>query len=105
MDLSFKKFVQDLATSGSDKSFLIQRKYHQLLEPIVEDSDADAENRSEERLNFEASESEDSSNQSDEGEIQGYRMGIRALAAPSLEHEHTVVVIPITATHPEIDTS
>jgi hypothetical protein len=32
-------------------------------------------------------------------------MGILALAAPSLEHEHTAVVIPIETIHPEIDCS
>jgi hypothetical protein len=56
-DQSFSKFVQDLAKSGSDKSLYIQKKYKQFMEPIVENSAAEEEEPSGERVNLEGSES------------------------------------------------
>jgi hypothetical protein len=94
VDPSFRKFVQDLAKIGSDKSFFIQKKYKQLMEPIDENVGAKEEDRSEENVDFEDSDAEDGiSNQISEGEEHG--MGVLALEAPSLEDEHTVVVIPV----------
>jgi hypothetical protein len=104
VDLSFKKFVQNLATSGSDKSFLIQKKYKQLMDPIVEDLSEEG-TQSGERVDFGGSDSDDNNNPSSDSGLHDDRTRILALAAPSLEHEHTVVVIPIESIHPEIDCS
>jgi hypothetical protein len=34
-DLSFTKFIQNLAKSGSEKGFFIQKQYAQFMEPIA----------------------------------------------------------------------
>jgi hypothetical protein len=60
-DQSFSKFVQDLTKSGSDKCLYIQKKYKQFMEPLVENSAAEEEDPSSERVNLEGSESEEES--------------------------------------------
>jgi hypothetical protein len=103
---SFSKFVQDLAKSGSDKSLYIQKKYKQFMEPIVENSAAEEEEPSGERVNLEGSESEEeSTDQSAGSDGHGYVMGVLALAAPSLEHEHTAVILPMEGPISDIDCS
>jgi hypothetical protein len=70
LDLPLKKFVQTLATSGSDKSFLIQKKYKQLMDPIVEDLSEEG-TQSGEKVDFGESDSEDTDNiSSDSGSQQ-----------------------------------
>jgi hypothetical protein len=105
-DQSFSKFVQDLAKSGSDKSLYIQKKYKQFMEPIVEIPVAEEDEPSGERVNLEGSESEEeSTDQSAGNDGHGYVMGVLALAAPSLEHEHTAVILPMEGPISDIDCS
>jgi hypothetical protein len=105
-DQSFSKYVQELAKSGSDKSLYIQKKYQQFMEPIVENSAAEEEDPYGERVNLEGSESEEeSTDQSAENDGHGYVMGVLALAAPSLEHEHTAVILPMEGPISDIDCS
>jgi hypothetical protein len=76
-DLSFTKFVQNLAKSGSDKGFFIQKQYAQFMEPIVENAAAEQDNSKGERVDLEGSDSEeDNANQSSEGSGQQYVMGV-----------------------------
>jgi hypothetical protein len=66
-DLSFTKFVQKLAKSGSDKGLFIQKQYAQFMEPIAENAAAEQDNSEGERVDLEGSDSEeDSANQSSE---------------------------------------
>jgi hypothetical protein len=105
-DLSFTKFVQNLAESGSDKGFFIQKQYAQFMEPIAENAAAEQDNSEGERVDLEGSDSnEDSANQSSEGSGQQYVMGVLALAAPSLEHERAAVVIPAEGPTVDVDMS
>jgi hypothetical protein len=76
------------------------------MEPIVEKSTAEEEDPSGERVNLEGSESEEeSTDQSVGNDGQGYVMGVLALAAPSLEHEHTAVILPMEGPISDIDCS
>jgi hypothetical protein len=105
-DLSFTKFVQRLAKSGSDKGLFIQKLYAQFMEPIAENAAAEQANSEGERVHLEGSDSEeDSANQSSEGSGQQYVMGVLALAAPSLMNERTAVVIPIEGPPVDVDMS
>jgi hypothetical protein len=57
-------------------------------------------------VNLEGSESEEeSTDQSTENDGHGYVMGVLALAAPSLEHEHTAVILPMEGPISDIDCS
>jgi hypothetical protein len=105
-DISFTRFVQKLAKSGSDKGIFIQKQYAQFMEPIVENVAAEQDNSEGERVDLEGSESDDdSANQSSDGSGQQYVMGVLALAAPSLENERTAVVIPVEGPPVEVELS
>jgi hypothetical protein len=105
-DQSFTKFVQYHAKSGSDKCLYIQKKYTQFMEPIVENTTAEEEDPSGERVNLEDSKSEEENTDHSAGnDGKGYVMGLLALAAPSLEHEHTPVILPMEGPISDIDCS
>jgi hypothetical protein len=105
-DLSFTKFVQNLAKSGSDKGFYIKKQYAQFMEPIAKNVAAEQDNSEGERVDLEGSDSEDdSANQSSEGSGQQYVMGVLALTAPSLENEWSAVVSPVEGPHVDVDLS
>jgi hypothetical protein len=89
------------------KVSIFRKKYKQFMEPIVENAvAAEEEDPSGERVNLEASDSkEESTDQSSGNDGQGYVMGVLALAAPSLEHEHTVVILPMKGPISDIDCS
>jgi hypothetical protein len=63
-DLSFTKFVQKLAKSGSDKGLFIQKQYAQFMEPIAENAAAEQENSEGERVDLEGSDSDKDSDTS-----------------------------------------
>jgi hypothetical protein len=71
------------------------------MDPIVEATSEEG-TQSGERVDIEGIDSDSSS--SDSGILDG-RTRILALAAPSLEHEHTALVISVDSIHPEIDCS
>jgi hypothetical protein len=96
--------MQTLASSGSDKSFLFQKKYKQLMDPIVE-AISEEGTQSGEKVDLEGTDSDVSNSSSSDSGILDGRTRILALAAPSLEHEHTAVVISVDAVHPKIDCS
>jgi hypothetical protein len=72
------------------------------MEPIAEDIAAEEDNSARERVDLEGS---DSTNQSSDGSGQQHVMGVLALAAPSLENEHSAVIIPVDGPPVDVDLS
>jgi hypothetical protein len=95
-DPPYKKFLKSIVSSGSDKAFFIQKKYKHVMDPIVETSEGVT--GSGERVDLGENESDSDSDSEDSVEP---RTAILALVAPSLEHEHTTVVIPVEGRQPE----
>jgi hypothetical protein len=101
-DPSFRKFISELASSNSDKSFHLKKQFGHFLPPIVENV-AENEDMNDELVDYESdTESGESSQASDMPFIEPCR-GMLALAAPSLRHEHTAVVIPVDGSQPEVE--
>jgi hypothetical protein len=97
-DPSYQKFLKSIVDSGSDKSFFILKKYKNVMDPIIETSEGCT--GSGEKVDLGENESDFDS---DSEESIDPRVAVLALAAPSLEHEHTAVVIPVEGPQPESD--
>jgi hypothetical protein len=101
-DPSFKNFINGLASSNSDKSFHLKRQFGHILPPI-EENVAENDGLPDEQVDYgSGTESVESSQASDMPFINPGQ-GFLALAAPSLRHEHTVVVIPVDGSQPEVE--
>jgi hypothetical protein len=101
-DPSFRKFISELASSNSDKSFHPKKQFGHFLPPIVENV-AENEDMNDEQVDYgSGTESGESSQASDMPFIDPGH-GILALAAPSLRHERTAVVIPVDGSQPEVE--
>jgi hypothetical protein len=104
-DPTFKQFVRNLASSSSEKSYMIQKEFSMMLEPIIENAN-DEDGFSEERVDYGRSSSSDGeSSRVSELPYINQGQGVLALAAPSLEHEHTTVVSPVDGSQPEFDST
>jgi hypothetical protein len=102
---TFKQFVRNLASSSSDKIYMIQKEFNMMLEPIIENAN-DEDGLSEERVDCGRSSSSDGeSSRVSELPYINHGQGVPALAAPSLEHELTAVVIPVDGSQPEFDST
>jgi hypothetical protein len=83
-----------------------QKKYQKMMEPILEEKVQPVQDNNEDcsidMVDYESSDNEEVLQEEQEvGEhIQG---AILALSAPSLEHEHTDVVIPVDGSQPEAE--
>jgi hypothetical protein len=95
-DNSFSKFINSLAKSKSDKSFMIQKAYSGILDAIAENVNEGAW-PSDEMVDYDSS---DESSQTYDVPYLTQGQGVLALVAPSLRHERTAVVIPVDGSQP-----
>jgi hypothetical protein len=101
-DPSFKKFVGELASSNSDKSFHLRKQFGHFLPPIVENV-AENEPLDDEQVDYGDDTESDESNQATDMPFIEPGSGILALAAPSPRHERHAVVIPVDGSQPEVE--
>jgi hypothetical protein len=93
-DPSFKKFISELASSNSDKFFHLKKQFGHILPPI-EENVAENDGMPEEQVDYGSSTESGESSQASDMPFINPGQGVLALAAPSLRHEHTAVVIPV----------
>ncbi|KAK1653547.1 hypothetical protein QYE76_071352 [Lolium multiflorum] len=94
---SYTQFLHTLVKSGSDKAFMIQKKYKKELGPILEA--VNEEDFSEEQVDYDTTDSE--SVATSERYINPGQ-GVMALAVPSLQ-ERVTAVLPADGSQPKID--
>jgi hypothetical protein len=103
-DPSFQKFLHTLVKSGSDKVFHIQKTYKNQMPVIQKAADDEIISNSAKRVNLEGSESDEESDDiNSEGNYVDNSRVVMALGAPSLQHEHTAVIISMDGAQPEDD--
>jgi hypothetical protein len=97
-DPAFKNFINELASSSSDKSFHLKKQFSQFLPPIVENV-AENEDIDEEQVDYESG---DSSQATDMPFIESGR-GVLALAVPTPRQETSAVIINVGGSQPEVE--
>ncbi|KAK1629424.1 hypothetical protein QYE76_003739 [Lolium multiflorum] len=101
-DPSFRKFISELASSNSNKSFHLKKQFSHFLPPIVENV-AENEDLNDEQVDYENDTESGESSQATDMPFIEPGSGILALVVPSLRHEHTAVVIPVDGSQPEVE--